>query len=227
MMSLFCFARFVILHPAATSSSSFLSLCSPVCHCCMAHRTLCTCAWAHVSGCWLNDSQFGCVYKAALFNKQPPWLTAARCMRNSDSKLHDVEITLVHSAACMYYLCVYVCLVTAIGSCKILLLLYIELTHSPSLLLSPFVPNKHLHLCVHACDPVCCGMSVFPMHNVSPAQQMHTHKHSHIHTYAKCVWCKVSAAFVFFVMVATECFCLVRCDWCVRTDRNMSSANSF
>lgn len=150
MMSLFCFARFVILYPAATSSSSFLSLCSPVCHCCMAHRTLCTCAWAHVSECWLNDSQFGCrcVYKAALFNKQPPCLTAARCMRNSDSKLHDVEITLVHSAACMYYLYVYVCLVTAIGSCKILFLLYIELTHSPFLLLSPFVPNKHLHVCM-------------------------------------------------------------------------------
>lgn len=84
------------------------------------------------------------------------------------------------------------------------------------------MPNNHHHPCVSACYPVCWVMSVFPTHvySISTSQ-------THTHTFATRVWREASAASVVFVMVATECSRLVRFDWCVRTDKNMSLARSF
>lgn len=103
------------------------------------------------------------------------------------------------------YWCVYV--VTAIGSCQILILIYIKLTLIISASICASQPSSRVCVCMHLIQSA--EVRVFSTH-----------------TYM-CVWWEVSAASVVFAMVATECSCLVQSDWCVRTDKNMSLANSF
>lgn len=146
------------------------------------------------------------------------------CLMHVDvtSSPHNVGLLRYSVAACIV-VCVFICLC---GHCYRFLpisflfyLLYIKLTISASF---PSVPNNHPHPCVCACmqDSVPkCGCFLF----FHTRRLIFTDTHSRAHTHT-CVW---SAASVVFAVVATECPCLVRCDWCVRTDKNMPFANSF
>jgi len=138
----------------------------------------------------LTDSLFGswcvfaCLNQLSLTNSSHDRQLSIACRRQPPSpKLWRQLQLLVHSVThcCSMLVCVFfLCVVTPIGSCKFIFFIIHETNTLTSPASSPFVPNHHPHLCVHACDPPLCEEWVFP-HTYCITTPTHTH------TFAACV----------------------------------------